>query len=143
MMKRIILFLSLIIIFFHTAGAKQVSADGLGCGSGFGPIAEILCKKSDTETTGIQLNKVMGMIVGLMTAIAAIWFIFQFIIAGYQWIQSGGDKNNLEQARNKITNSLIGLIIVVAAWIIMGIVGKILGIDILNPGKMLLDLGKP
>lgn len=122
---------------------------GIGCGAGFGPIAEALCNisgngKEDASKTvvGNQLNKLVSTIIGLMTAVAAIWFIFQFITAGYQWISSGGDKNNLTAARDKITNSLIGLIIVVSAWIVMGVLGRIIGLEILNPGKILLDLGK-
>lgn len=125
-------------------GAASAFADGIGCGEGFGPIAQILCpiKKGDNAVVGEQLNKVISVIIGVMTAVAAIWFIFQFIIAGYQWIQSGGDKNNLTQARDKITNSFIGLVIVVSAWIVIGVIGGVLGLSILNPGEILLNLGK-
>lgn len=124
-------------------------AQGLGCGDGFGPFAKIFCPDKQTidkDTAaiqaGTQLNRMISTIIGVLTAVAAIWFIFQFIIAGYQWIQSGGEKSNLEQARDKITNSLIGLILVVGAWIIIGIIGKIIGLEILNPGSILLDLAK-
>ncbi len=124
-------------------------AQGLGCGEGFGGIAKIFCpanktldKDAASQQAGIQLNKIVSTIIGVLTVVAAIWFIFQFIIAGFQWIQSGGEKNNLEQARDKITNALIGLIIVVSAWIIMGVIGKILGLEILNPGSILQNLGK-
>lgn len=120
------------------------AADGLGCGEGFGFIAQILCpiKKGDTAVVGGQLNTLISTIIGVMTVVAAIWFIFQFITAGYQWISSGGDKNNLQQARDKITNSVIGLVIVVAAWIVIGVIGKIIGLDIINPGQILINLGK-
>lgn len=124
-------------------------AQGLGCGEGFGGIAKFLCpsgtplgKDAAANETGIQLNKLISTIIGVMTVVAAIWFIFQFIIAGFQWIQSGGEKNNLEQARDKITNSLIGLIIVVSAWIFMGVIGRILGLKILNPGEIIINLSK-
>ena len=46
----------------------------------------------------------------------------------------------METAKNKITYALIGLVVVVAAWVIMGIIGKILGLDILNPGAILPTL---
>lgn len=130
-------------IALFTIGVTRVFAAGIGCGIGFGPIAEALCGKgADAATAGGQLNKVISTIIGVMTAVAAIWFIFQFITAGYQWISSGGDKTNLQQARDKITNSMIGLIIVVSAWIIIGVIGKIVGLDILNPGQILINLGK-
>lgn len=145
-MKKQILLTIIFIAYIMFLPTVSLAEDGIGCSSGLGPIAEALCKagKGDPSNTaaGTQLNKVISTIIGVMTAVAAIWFIFQFIIAGYQWIQSGGEKNNIEQARDKITNSLIGLIIVVSAWIIIGVIGKILGLNILNPGEILINLGK-
>lgn len=143
MMRKIIINIVTVITLIAFITPTTFAASGLGCGEGFGPIAKILCGvgKDDKTTVGAQLNKTISTVIGVMTAVAALYFIFQFIIAGYQWISSGGEKNNLEEARNKITNSLIGLIIVVGAWIIIGIIGKIVGLDILNPGKLLQTLG--
>lgn len=123
--------------------SNTFAASGLGCGDGFGPLAKVLCGvgKDDKAAVGTQLNKTISTIIGVMTAVAAIWFIIRFIIGGFMWIQAGGDKNNLQQARDHIVNSLIGLIIVVGAWIIIGIIGKIVGLDILNPGKLMQTLG--
>lgn len=145
-MKLKILLIIIFAAFIILHPTVSQAADGIGCSGGFGPIADALCNasKGDAANTavGTQLNKVISTIIGVMTAAAAIWFIFQFIIAGFQWIQSGGEKNNLEQARDKITNALIGLIIVVSAWIVMGVIGKIFGLEILNPGSILQNLGK-
>jgi len=130
------------IIFPITVLAAPPGSDkGLGCGGGFGVIADILCQNSDKATVGLTLNKVVSTIIGFLTIIAALWFLFQFIIAGFQWIGAGGDKNNTTAARDKITNSLIGLLIVVIAWAVIGVVGKVLGLDILNPGEILQTLG--
>lgn len=139
----IIMFLTVV----FSSASPIVAADyGIGCGGGLGPLAGIFCTTTDKVAAkveaGNQLNKLISTIIGVMTAVAALYFIFQFIIAGMQWISSGGEKNNLEEARNKITNSLIGLIIVVAAWIIIGVIGNIIGLDILNPGGILQNLGK-
>ena len=87
-----------------------------------------------------RCNKVISGFIGFMTIVAALWFGVQIIMAGYDWIGSGGDKAKMETAKNKITYALIGLVVVVAAWVIMGIIGKILGLDILNPGAILPTL---
>ena len=71
---------------------------------------------------------------------AAIWFIIQIIIAGYNWINAGGDKNAATAAWQKITNAVVGLMVVVLAWVIAGLLGTILGIEILNPGSLLNSL---
>lgn len=113
----------------------------LGCGEGFGIVSKLLCKGAiDDKTVGITLNKVIGMVVNFLTIVAGLWFLVQFITGGLQWIGAGGDKNNTTAARDKITNSLIGLIIVVIAWAVVGIIGNMLGLDIMNPGKLLPSL---
>ena len=121
-MKLKILLIIIFAAFIILHPTVSQAADGIGCSGGFGPIADALCKadKGDAANTaaGTQLNKIVSTIIGILTVVAAIWFIFQFIIAGFQWIQSGGEKNNLSEARDKITNSLIGLIIVVSAYAI-------------------------
>ncbi len=120
----------------------STSNQGIGCGGGLGPIADNLCKTGvDTDFVGNYLNKILGGVIGFLTIIAALWFIFVFITAGYSWITAGGDKGKLEEAQKKITNAVIGLLIVVTATIIIGVIGKILGLDILNPGDILDIIG--
>ncbi len=119
--------------------AVDDSGLGIGCGGGLGPVASALCKLSsaDSELVGGEFNRIIGFFLVFMTITASIWFMFQMITAGYGWLSAGGDKNKTEEAFHKITNSVIGLVIVVSAWILIGIIGKIVGLDdILNPGKM-------
>ncbi|MBI3385909.1 hypothetical protein HY031_02365, partial [Candidatus Gottesmanbacteria bacterium] len=49
-----------------------------------------------------------------------------------KWITSGGDKAGMEEARNKITHAIVGLIIVGAAWAIMTLVQNFLGVTIIG-----------
>lgn len=64
---------------------------------------------------------------------AGIFLILQLIFAGYQYINANGDIKKTEQAWNQIWQSLLGLIIVSAAFIIAGLVGRLTGINILSP----------
>ncbi|OGG06976.1 hypothetical protein A3D05_02410 [Candidatus Gottesmanbacteria bacterium RIFCSPHIGHO2_02_FULL_40_24] len=126
--------------FFHLI--RPVFAQGLGCGGGLGPIAAALCNinPGDTSKVGTRLNIAISGIIGFLTIIAALWFVIQFIIAGFNWINAGGDKSAAQAAQQKITNAIVGLLIVVLAWVIAGLLGVLLGIDILNPGAMLQKL---
>lgn len=149
-MKKRIIFIAAANSFFLSSLSRAAWAappgggGGLGCGDGFGPIAQFLCgignTTADKEAVGSRLNSVLGGIIGFLTILGGLWFLFQFIIAGYNWISAGGDKGKVEAAQQKITNSLIGLLIVVGAYVIVGLLGKILGLDILNPGKILQGL---
>ena len=61
-----------------------------------------------------------------------IWFLFQAIIAGYNYLSAGGDKTKIEASGRRLTNSLIGMAIVVAAYGLLGLMGKFLGVNFLE-----------
>lgn len=65
--------------------------------------------------------------------VAGIIMVIQLIIAGIDYMNAGGDPKKIEAAWTKIWNSILGLIIVACAFLIASIVGRITGIDILNP----------
>lgn len=73
-----------------------------------------------------NLLKIVFVVGGLLAFI-------QLVLAGLQFIQSGGDSKQLEQAKDKIIWSIIGIIIMVASFIIAAILSKLTGLDILNP----------
>ncbi len=88
-------------------------------------------------------NKFLSTTLGVMTVVAFIWFLIQFFIGVIGIISSGGDKGKLEQAKAKITSSLIGLVVVVAAIFVIGVVADILGIPyLLNPGEFVKQFGE-
>jgi len=49
------------------------------------------------------------------------------IYGGIKWILSGGDKQAVESARNHIVAAIVGLVIVAGAFVIIGVVFKLLG----------------
>jgi len=53
-------------------------------------------------------------------------------LGGIRWIMSQGNKGNVENARNQITNALIGLAIIFAAWAIMKLIETLFGVNIFN-----------
>lgn len=72
--------------------------------------------------------------------IAGLFFIVQIIMAGFSYMAANGDPKKVDLAWAKIWQSLIGLLIVGSAFVLASVVGKLLGIDILNfqiygPGK--------
>jgi hypothetical protein len=79
-------------------------------------------------------NRFVTSAIGLMTIIAAIWFVFLFFTGAISIIASGGDKGALEDARKRLTTGIIGLVIVISAIFAISLAGKLLGFDlILDP----------
>lgn len=70
--------------------------------------------------------------ISLVIILVALVFFFILIIGGLKWITSGGDEKKVGLARAQITNALIGLVIVFAAWAIMSLIGVVFGIKILG-----------
>jgi len=66
-----------------------------------------------------------------MLAVALIFF-FILIAGGLRWVMSEGDQKAVEAARGQITNALIGLAIVFAAFAIMKLIEIVFGISLLN-----------
>lgn len=141
-------FLFLFFLYLYHPASKIYAADkGLGCDTknSFGLVAKFLCTLSpggtdNSKLVGNKFNAIVSSIIGLLTIIAGLWFLIQIIVAGYGWIGSGGDGKKVTEARDKITNSLIGLLMVVIAWVIVAIVGQLIGLNILNPGEVLQTL---
>lgn len=105
----------------------QTSLGGrIGEGEGLGPFANISLENGQGL---VALTKGISALIGLMTVLAGIWFMFQFLIGGFYWITSGGEKSKLESARDRITNAFIGLVVVVAGWSILALAGQFLGLD--------------
>jgi len=71
-------------------------------------------------------------ILNVVMLVAAILVFAYLIFGGIQWITSGGDKNKAEEARNKITAAIIGLIIVAASYAVINLVVNFLGFGSFN-----------
>ena len=96
---------------------------------GFGPLGLF---NRDADTAPDVFTNVLSTIIGVMTVIAFIWFVIQFFLGAVGIVFSGGDKGKVTESRTKMTNSLIGLVVVIAAVALIQLVGTVLGIDILN-----------
>ncbi len=106
----------------------KIGGEGLGP---FGNIGENIAKGAAGGEAGLKaVTSAVSSVIGVMTVAAAIWFIFQFMTGGFYWITSAGDKTKLNEARDRIQNAFIGLIIVVAGWAVLALAGQFLGYDI-------------
>jgi uncharacterized membrane protein len=85
-----------------------------------------------TKTIIEKFNDTISTILAFLTVIAALIFIFRFFIAGFSYMNAGGDKEAVKSAQQQLQNSIIGLVIVVVAYAIISIIGDFLGFKIFN-----------
>lgn len=105
---------------------KSLAQLDFGTFKGFGPLG------NPTGTGAITLTKLVSTSIGVLSLIAFIWFVYNFIIGAIGIISSGGDKQKLESARNKITYSIIGVVVVIASLFVIDLIGVVFGIPFLN-----------
>lgn len=79
-----------------------------------------------------NLANVIAGVARILFIIAAITCFVYLILGGLQWITAGGDSKKTETAGKQITNALVGIGIVAAAWALMVVVQKITGINLNN-----------
>jgi len=94
---------------------------------------------SDTQTFN-RINIIISSVLGLLTIAASAWFTIQLLIGAINWIGARGDKAALQNARNHIIHSLIGLAIVSSSFIIINLASNILGIELINIGSTFNNL---
>lgn len=119
MLKRIAQVFTIEMAAFGLATSKAFATQDIGS------VNENVAPFSDL---GVLIGNVVAVILFLAGLLA---FIF-LLIGGLQWITSGGDKAAASAARDRITASLVGLIIVVAAFAIVLVLENVFGIRILR-----------
>lgn len=96
-----------------------------------------------TGDSASQLEKIISTIIGALTIIAFIFFAFQIIFAGYSFVSSQGDAAKLKAARDRLTNGILGITIVVIAFGVTAFLGKLLGLQyVFNLSQFINSIGK-
>ncbi|HLD24814.1 MAG TPA: hypothetical protein VJB96_02745 [Patescibacteria group bacterium] len=62
----------------------------------------------------------------LFFVVAGVLALFNFIVAGYSYMNAAGDSKKLDAAWSKIWLSLVGLIIIVASFAISALFGQLI-----------------
>ena len=69
-------------------------------------------------------------IVTLLFGAAILLALFFLIFAGIQWMTSGGDKQKISAAREKIIFAIVGLLVVLLAYLVITFVMNFFGITL-------------
>ncbi len=86
--------------------------------------------KSIGVDPNIKLNKLLSNGLTIIFIVAALFVLYQLIMGGVNWIMSGGDKDAIGKARNRIINALIGLAVLAVAYFLAVFGGQLVGIDL-------------
>lgn len=81
---------------------------------------------TDAPSNALQL------VVTLLMLVVIVASLIFTLYGGVLWITSAGDKQKIDRARRTITYAIIGLIVTILAFVIIRIVGSVLGVSFLT-----------
>lgn len=87
----------------------------------YGDVATIQCLVPLFENVVRAVMQISGVVLFIM-----------FIIGGYNLLLSGGDPKKLEQGRNTLMYAILGLVLIVVAYLIIQLISVITGVPNLN-----------
>lgn len=90
------------------------------------PVLGSFCQSANDPE--LYTNNVISAVISLFFIVGIIYFFWHLIFAGYHLIGSDGDPKKLETAKNEMTYSVLGVIVIFSIFGIMKMVGTVLGI---------------
>ncbi|HUD44490.1 MAG TPA: hypothetical protein VMR41_03040 [Patescibacteria group bacterium] len=100
--------------------------------SGTPTVLQITPPSSVPTCSGDCLPPLLGSFITLLLVFSLLFALSFIIWGGFDLVVSQGDKTKFEKARNKIVYSIMGLILVLAAYLIINFVGSIFNLPLLN-----------
>jgi len=102
------------------------------------PITNPVLNTSVQNLTGNQFfAKLLPALITLGFVVGATVFVFMLIMGAISWITSGGDKAQVEAARSRVTNAVVGIFILLSIFAIINLIELFFNIDITT-----IDLGR-
>ncbi|MCL5439154.1 MAG: efflux RND transporter permease subunit [Patescibacteria group bacterium] len=78
------------------------------------------------------LQKIISNTIVILFVVSIILALIFLIWGGIQWSSSGGNKEAIQKARQKITFAIIGLVIILLAFFIIGFIGGLFGTNLVG-----------
>lgn len=99
----------------------------------FGTIAPPPGSPGSTSDPIAGITKLFGVALQVILLIAALLLLTYLLWGALDWITSGGEKEKILKAQNKIVNAVIGMIFVIAVFTVFTLInGTILGNKIID-----------
>jgi hypothetical protein len=85
------------------------------------------------DFSGVEfVNQLLTNLIGILLVAGIVIFFFMLMLGAVEWISSGGDMQKVANARKRIENALIGLLIIFFIFVIIRFINSIFDINIGN-----------
>ncbi len=87
------------------------------------PMSEMEKVASDTGQDSVgSLTSIITKIIKAILGASGFILLLLFIYSGFTWMTAGGNEEKVKKAKNTLKNAVIGLLIVVLAWVVIDFV---------------------
>lgn len=122
------MFFLFLIAYFLLIPAKQINAQTRPFRTG-GPTPEAAGPTGDVATLK-GLEAIFYNVVAVVLAIAGIVLFIMLIIGGFKYMSAGADQQKTQAARQTLTYAIIGLVVIVSAFLILRLIENLTGVPI-------------
>ena len=84
----------------------------------------------ETAASLCNLEDIFRNLISALASLAAFVLLIMLIFGGFKWLTSSGDAKKLEQARGTITAAILGLLLIVGAYIILRLIEFFTGLPL-------------
>lgn len=82
----------------------------------------------ETDSSGASaISMILSNLVTLIYSVAAVVLIFMILWGAFDWLTSGGDKEKLENAKKKLINAFVGIMLFAIAFAVIQVLGQFTG----------------
>ncbi|MEK7097886.1 MAG: hypothetical protein AAB906_03500 [Patescibacteria group bacterium] len=85
-----------------------------------------------TDHDVLIISVFLANFIRMLFIVSAIWSFVMLLLGGFEYITAGGEKDKVGNATKRITNALIGIIILLCGYSIFRLINLIFGINLLN-----------
>lgn len=93
-------------------------------------VSSVLIPKVDLGFSIPTFAQVLTFLIRLFFVVAGLVALLYLLLGAFAWITSGGSKEAIDKAREKIQAALVGLILIFAVLAIVTVMENILGIGL-------------
>lgn len=80
----------------------------------------------------VIIGNLISVLVSVFMIVGFIFALFHLMFGAIRWVTASGDKTALQNAQDRMTQAVVGLILLVATWALMMLVSTILGFNFPN-----------
>lgn len=80
------------------------------------------------EGEKLDIGNIVSTLLPYLFSLAGLLLLLYLLFGGFQLMTSGGDPKKIQEAKGKLTNALVGFIIVFVAYWLVQIIASVLGL---------------